>query len=102
MTQLIERRSFLRAGAIGLAGLGITGLIPAWARSGSPGLAPTLPTLSGEDIHLKIANTHFTVGGRTGHAVTMNALLPAPLHRLRQGQNVRRSAERRVGNEGVR
>src|SRR3546814_11811495 len=68
MTQLIERRSFLRAGAIGLAGLGITGLIPAWARSGSPGLAPTLPTLSGEDIHLQIANTHFTrsAGRRVG------------------------------------
>ena len=93
MTQLIERRSFLRAGAIGLAGLGITGLIPAWARSGSPGLAPTLPTLSGEDIHLKIANTHFTVGGRTGHAVTMNGVLPAPLIRLREGQNVRLHVE---------
>src|SRR3546814_7888606 len=38
MTQTIERRSFLRAGAIGLAGLGFTGLVPAWARSGSPGL----------------------------------------------------------------
>src|SRR3546814_11056780 len=89
MTQTIERRSFLRAGAIGLAGLGFTGLVPAWARSGSPGLAPTLPTLSGEDLRLRIANTAFTVGGRTGHAVTMHGVLPAPLLRLRDGQNVR-------------
>ena len=83
MTPFIERRSFLRAGAIGIAGLGITGLVPAWARTGSTGLVPTLPTLSGEDIHLRIANTPFTVGGRTGHAVTMNGVLPAPLIRLR-------------------
>src|SRR3546814_12772922 len=93
MTQTIERRSFLRAGAIGLAGLGFTGLVPACARSGSPGLAPTLPTLSGEDIRLRIANTAFTVGGRTGHAVTMNGVLPAPLIRLREGQNVRLHVE---------
>jgi len=93
MTPFIERRSFLRAGAIGIAGLGITGLVPAWARTGSTGLVPTLPTLSGEDIHLRIANTPFTVGGRTGHAVTMNGVLPAPLIRLREGQNVRLHVE---------
>lgn len=93
MTEIIQRRSFLRAGAMGLAGLGMIGLMPAWARSGSPGLAPTLPTLSGEDIHLKIANSAFSVGGRTGHAVTVNGVLPAPLIRLREGQNVRLHVE---------
>src|SRR3546814_6183808 len=96
MTQLIERRSFLRAGAIGLAGLGITGLIPAWARSGSPGLAPTLPTLSGEDIHLKTANTHLPAGGRTGPAVTMNGVLTAPRIQLPEGQNVRHRVEQQL------
>jgi CopA family copper-resistance protein len=93
MTQLIERRAFLRAGTIGAAGFGIAGLFPAWAQTGSAGLAPTLPTVSGENIHLKIANTAFTVGGRTGHAVTMNGVLPAPLIRLREGQNVRLHVE---------
>lgn len=93
MTQLIERRAFLRAGTIGAAGFGIAGLFPAWAQTGSAGLAPTLPTVSGENIHLKIANTAFTVGGRTGHAVTMNGVLPAPLIRLREGQNLRLHVE---------
>jgi CopA family copper-resistance protein len=93
MTQLIERRSFLRAGAIGLTGLGLTGLVPAWAQTGSVGLAPALPTVSGEDIHLKIAHSAFTVGGRTGHAVTVNGVLPAPLIRLREGQTVRLHVE---------
>jgi len=48
-----------------------------------------LPTLSGEDIRLTIGHSAFTVGGRTGHAVTINGNLPAPLIRLREGQNVR-------------
>src|SRR3546814_5820836 len=89
MNQLIERRALLRAGAIGAAGVGLSSLFPAWAQSGSAGLAPTLPTLSGEDIRLKVAHSPFTVGGRTGHAITMNGVLPAPLIRLRECQNVR-------------
>src|SRR3546814_15581789 len=100
MTQTIGRRSLLRAGVVGAAGLGFSSLFPAWAQTGSMG---QMPTLSGEDIHLKIANTPFTVGGRNGLAVTMNAVLPAPLIRLREGPNVRlhRVEERCVGKEGV-
>src|SRR3546814_9860425 len=60
MTQTIGRRSLLRAGVVGAAGLGFSSLFPAWAQTGSMG---QMPTLSGEDIHLKIANTPFTVGG---------------------------------------
>lgn len=94
MTGPINRRAVLRASACGLAGLGLAGLfMPAWARSGTPGLAPTLPALSGEDIHLRIARTPFTLGRRTGHAVTVNGTLPAPLIRLREGQSVRLHVE---------
>ena len=99
MTQTIDRRSLLRAGAVGAAGLGFSGLFPAWAQTGSLGLAPQMPTLSGEDIHLKIANTPFTVGGRTGHAVTMNGVLPAPFIRLREGQNVRLHVENTLNED---
>ena len=77
----IGRRTFL-AGALGASA---AGLLPAWAQSGSPGLA----TLSGEDIRLTVGHSTFTVGGRSGHAVTINGTLPAPLVRLREGQNVR-------------
>ena len=48
-----------------------------------------MPTLTGEGIALTIRESDFTVGGRTGRAVTMNGTIPAPLIRLRQGQNVR-------------
>lgn len=77
----IGRRTLLRAGTLGAAGL----LLPAWARSGSGGLAP----LTGDTIDLSVGHTAFTVGGRTGHAITVNGTLPAPLIRLREGQDVR-------------
>ncbi|MBA4756547.1 MAG: copper resistance system multicopper oxidase [Sphingobium sp.] len=96
MTQTIGRRSLLRAGVVGAAGLGFSSLFPAWAQTGSMG---QMPTLSGEDIHLKIANTPFTVGGRNGHAVTMNGVLPAPLIRLREGQNVRLHVENTLNED---
>ncbi|WP_116235379.1 copper resistance system multicopper oxidase [Parasphingopyxis lamellibrachiae] len=84
--QSIDRRTILRSGAMGVAGLGLSGLFPAWAQSGTPGIRPEL---SGETIALEIGRTPFTVGGRTGHAVTMNGTLPAPLIRLREGQDAR-------------
>jgi CopA family copper-resistance protein len=83
-----DRRTLLKvAGGAGLASL--TSLLPAWAQNGSTGIAPTLPTLSGPDISLSVGHSPFSVGGRTGHAVTINGTLPAPLLRLRDGQNVR-------------
>jgi len=89
MNQVFNRRALLRAGAWGAAGLGLSNLLPAWAQSGTSGLAPDLPTLSGEDIHFRIGHSPFTVGGRTGHAITINNVLPAPLLRLREGQRFR-------------
>ena len=71
--------------------LGLQALLPAWAQTGSAGLGPTMPTLAGTEIALRVGHTPFTVGGRTGHAITVNDTLPAPLLRLREGQNVRLS-----------
>ncbi|MEQ9662899.1 MAG: copper resistance system multicopper oxidase, partial [Parasphingopyxis sp.] len=91
MTQTIGRRALLRTGVAGAAGLGLSRLFPAWAQTGTPGIAADMPTLSGEAIALSVGETPFTVGGRTGHAITVNGTLPAPLIRLREGQNVRLS-----------
>jgi len=92
-TLALPRRDFLRAAALGAAGLGVSNLFPAWAKSGSPGLTSTLPSLTGQDIRLRVAHSPFTVGGRTGHAITLNGVLPAPLIRLKEGQNVRLHVE---------
>lgn len=92
----LDRRTLLRAGALGTFGLGLNGLFPAWAQSGTSGLAPALPTLSGENIALEIGHSPFKVGGRTGHAVTINGTIPGPLLRLREGQNVRIAVTNRL------
>jgi len=86
---VLNRRGLIRAAAIGGAGLGLSGIFPAWARTGSAGTGQASATLSGTDIHLDIGHSAFTVGGRTGHAVTVNGTLPAPLLRLREGQDLR-------------
>ncbi|KMO33358.1 copper resistance system multicopper oxidase [Methylobacterium aquaticum] len=86
---MLNRRAVLAHGAAfgGLAGL--SSMLPAWARSGSRGVLPTLPTLSGRDIALEIGHTSFTTGGRTGRAISINGTIPAPLLRLREGETCR-------------
>ncbi|HWM27012.1 MAG TPA: copper resistance system multicopper oxidase [Woeseiaceae bacterium] len=89
MTATFDRRQMLRAALLAGAGLSFPGLFPAWARSGTPGIAADMPTLYGEKIALTIGENRFTVGGRSAHAVTINGTVPAPLIRLKEGQNVR-------------
>lgn len=88
MTLSIPRRSLLRAGALGVAGLGLSRFFPAWAQSGTAGTTAS-STLSGEEISMRVAHSAFAVDGRPSHAVTINGTVPAPLLRLREGQRVR-------------
>ncbi len=48
-----------------------------------------MAVLSGAEIALSIGHTMFETGGRTGHAVTVNGTLPAPVLRLKEGQNIK-------------
>lgn len=90
MNPLIQRRALLRSGAVGAAGLGLAGLFPAWAQTGSHGLATKgMSPLAGNDIRLEIADAAFNVDGRAGHAIVINGTIPAPLIRLREGETVR-------------
>jgi CopA family copper-resistance protein len=93
----INRRAFVAGGAA-LAGL--AGLRPAWARSVSHGAAAKgHGTLSGNAIDLTIADSAFQVDGRAAHAVTINGSIPAPLLRLREGQNVRLSVTNHLNED---
>ena len=95
----VERRALLRGAALGTLGLGLGGLFPAWAQSGTAGLAPALPTLAGPRIDLRIGHSDFRLMNRTGHAVTVNGTLPAPLLRLKEGQNVQIAVTNRLHSE---
>src|SRR3546814_9183320 len=76
---LFGRRSFLAGGAA-LGGLAATGsLFPAWAQSGTGGIAKPLPTLKGTDIALTIHRMMLTADGETTHAIGINGTVPAPL-----------------------
>ena len=92
----IDRRSLI-AGAAGLAGLfGAGGAFPAWARSGTQGLTPSADVLGGDAIALTVGESHFSTGGRSAHAVTVNGTLPAPLIRLKEGRTVRIAVTNRL------
>lgn len=92
----LDRRCLL---AMGGALAGALGAMPAWARSGTAGMSHAsagFGVLSGNNIALEIADSHFATGGRSAHAVTVNGTLPAPLLRLREGQTVRIAVTNRL------
>ena len=89
MNNTIDRRALLRGAGLGTGGLALAAWMPAWAQSVSPGLTTPLPTVSGEDITLRIARQTMMIDGRPSKAIGINGTVPAPLIRLREGQNVR-------------
>ncbi|WAC22815.1 copper resistance system multicopper oxidase [Blastomonas sp. SL216] len=93
MNLSLDRRTLLRAAGLGGAGAALAGAFPAWARSGTTGLAEPLPQVSGEDIRLKIAHQMIRIHGRNHHAIGINGTVPGPLIRLKEGQNVRLHVE---------
>jgi FtsP/CotA-like multicopper oxidase with cupredoxin domain len=102
MTSFLTRRAMV-ARALAL-GSGAMLPLPAWARSGSHGLPPPIGgaspgVLSGEDIALTIGHAPFALGKGAGHAVTVNRLLPAPLLRLREGQDLRVRVTNTLGED---
>ena len=93
----VNRRAFI-GGSAALAAA--AGLQPAWARRVSHGLAAKATgTLSGEDIRLTVDRAEFMVDGRRGHAVALNGTIPAPLIRLKEGQNVRITVDNRLDED---
>ena len=94
-----DRRQVLRGASLLGSGAALGALMPGWAQSATPGLAPAMPTLTGTDIDLTIAHSHLRVDGRAGHAVTINGTVPGPLLRLREGQNVRLSVKNQLEEE---
>jgi CopA family copper-resistance protein len=89
MNEPIDRRQLLRGAGLAGSGLALAAWMPAWAQQVSGGIAKPLAIVSGEDITLKIARQTMMIDGRPSRAIGVNGTVPAPLIRLRQGQNVR-------------
>jgi len=87
----LDRRSFIGAAAAGGATAALVPWFPAWAQPVSQGITDPIPTVSGTDISLRIARQTMRVDGKVSRAIGINGTVPAPLIRLREGQNVRLS-----------
>lgn len=84
---MFTRRRFLESSMAGSVAASIPGLIPAWARSASSGNKGIFE-IAGSEFDLAIDHTLVNIGGRAGHAVTINGTLPGPLLRFREGKKL--------------
>jgi CopA family copper-resistance protein len=85
----IDRRHFIGAAAGGGAAAALAAWFPAWAQPVSAGLKAQLPTVSGEDIMLRIARQTMRIDGKVSRAIGINGTIPGPLIRLKEGQMAR-------------
>ena len=85
----IDRRRFIGAAAGGGATAALAAWFPAWAQPVSAGIAAPLPTVSGNDITLRIARQTMRIDGKLSRAIGINGTVPAPLVRLKEGQQAR-------------
>ncbi|MFV2072004.1 MAG: copper resistance system multicopper oxidase [Thermoanaerobaculales bacterium] len=84
----LNRRRFLRlAGATGVA-FTVDGLLPAYARDLSGLGASPDRRVPGDPVDLFVRPLDLAVGGRKGRAITVNGVVPGPLLRLYEGEDV--------------
>ena len=68
--------------------LAAQGLLAPWARSAASVAGGALAALTGREFDLQVARTAFMVNGRATSAITVNATVPAPLLRWREGDDI--------------
>ncbi|MEI4506122.1 copper resistance system multicopper oxidase [Sphingopyxis sp. CCNWLW253] len=85
----IDRRRFVTGALGGGTVAALAPWFPAWAQSVSSGIVAPLPTVSGNDISLRIARQTMRIDGKVSRAIGINGTVPAPLVRLKEGQTAR-------------
>lgn len=88
---MINRRRLLQTAAGGSAFLGLSGLVPAWARSadeGNLGIPALSGTRGGTKYDLTVGEFPVRINGRTGTAVGVNGSIPSPLIRFTEGEEI--------------
>ena len=84
---MLTRRHLLRTAAAGGVLAASTSLLPAWARGAAAGNKGIFE-VSGNAFDLTVGHSAVEIGGRSGHAITINGTLPGPLIRFREGEKV--------------
>ncbi|MGC1480931.1 MAG: multicopper oxidase domain-containing protein [Chthoniobacterales bacterium] len=79
---LFNRRRFLRTTAAAGLLTSFGGILPGLAQPGRRS------ELSGTDLDLTIAEETLRIGGRRAKGITINGVMPGPLIRLREGDDV--------------
>ena len=92
----IDRRHFIGAAAGGGAAAALSAWFPAWAQPVSAGLKAQLPTVSGEDITLRIARQTMRIDGKISRAIGINGTIPGPLIRLKNWATIDPWRARRI------
>src|SRR3546814_6964707 len=85
----MERRRFGSGALGGGAAAAMAAWFPAWAQPVSSGITAPLPTVSGNEITLRIARQTMRIDGKLSRAIGINGTVPAPLVRLKEGQTPR-------------
>ncbi len=84
---MFTRRRFLESTLAGGVAASIPAIIPAWARSASAGNKGVFEQ-AGNSFDLTVGHSAVNIGGRSGHAITVNGTLPGPLLRFREGEQL--------------
>jgi CopA family copper-resistance protein len=84
---MLTRRNLLSTAAAGGLFAASSALLPAWARSATAGNKGIFE-VSGNAFDLTVGHSAVEIGGRSGHAITINGTLPGPLIRFREGEKV--------------
>ena len=84
---MFSRRRFLHSSLLGWLSLGVSSLLPAWARSASDGNLGLVPDTATR-FDLSVGKFPVRIDGRIGEATGVNGALPAPLIRFREGDEI--------------
>ncbi|MGE0180669.1 MAG: copper resistance system multicopper oxidase [Parvularculaceae bacterium] len=82
---MFTRRDLLRTSIASGVVTTAAGLLPAWAKSARAGNKGIFEQ-AGNSFDLTVGHSAVNIGGRAGHAITINGALPGPLLRFREGE----------------
>ncbi|MCA8888933.1 MAG: copper resistance system multicopper oxidase [Parvularculaceae bacterium] len=84
---MFTRRQLLKTTIAGGVAASSVSLLPAWAKSGHSGNKGIFE-IPGNSFDLTVGRNAVDIGGRAGHAITVNGTVPGPLLRFREGEEL--------------